>query len=123
VIAREHGWISSAVVECNEDDDLPLLMARLCHRALRRLSTSKRVGTRVKRALGVLRAFTFAMDDQGAWRFNIDVKAVTGIADSGDPEVDIVELLAEVGAAAAQHGSGAASSSTSSSSWASAVSQ
>jgi hypothetical protein len=77
VIAREHGWISSAVVECNEDDDLPLLMARLCHRALRRLSTSKRVGTRVKRALGVLRAFTFAMDDQGAWRFNIDVKAVT----------------------------------------------
>jgi AAA ATPase-like protein len=108
VVAREHGWVSSGVVECNEDDDLPLLMARLCHRALRRLSTGRRVSAGVKRALGVLRAFTFAMDEHGAWRFNIDAKAITGVADSGDPEADIVELLAEVGAAAAQHGSGAA---------------
>lgn len=108
VIARELGWISSGVVECNEDDELPLLMARLCHRALRRLSVGKRVGARVERALGVLRAFTFAMDERGTWRFNIDVKAVKGVADSGDPEADIVELLAEVGAAASQHDSGAA---------------
>lgn len=107
-VARQRGWVSSGVLECNEDDDLPLLMARLCHRALRRLSAGKRVGAAVKRALGVLRAFTFAMDEQGAWRFNIDVKAVTGVADSGDPEADIVELLGEVGAAAALHGSGAA---------------
>jgi hypothetical protein len=106
--AREHGWVSSGVLECNEDDELPILMARLSHRALRRLSASKRVGAGVKRALGVLRAFTFAMDERGLWRFNIDVKAVTGVADSGDPEADIVELLSEVGAAAAQHGSGAA---------------
>jgi hypothetical protein len=108
VTAREHGWISSGVVECNEDDELPLLMARLCHRALRRLSTGKRLSFGVARALGVLRAFTFAMDDQGRWRFNIDVDAVTGVADSGDPEADIVELLAEVGGVASQHGSGAA---------------
>ena len=108
VIARELGWVSSGVVECNEDDDLPLLMARLCHRALRRLSVGRRVGARVERALGVLRAFTFAMDDRGAWRFNLDAQAVTGVADSGDPETDIVELLAAVGAAATQHGSGAA---------------
>lgn len=31
-----------------------------------------------------------------------------GVADSGDPETDIVELLAEVGGVASQHGSGAA---------------
>lgn len=108
VIAREYGWVSSGVVECNEDDELPLLMARLCHRALRRLSMAKRVGDRVERALGVLRAFTFAMDEGGTWRLNVDVKAVRGVADSGDPETDIVELLAEVGAAASQQTSGAA---------------
>lgn len=108
VIAREQGWISSGVVECNEDDELPLLMARLCHRALRRLSLGKRVSSRVERALGVLRAFTFAMDERGVWKFKIDVKEVKGVADSGDPEADIVELLTEVGAAASQHGSGAA---------------
>lgn len=108
VMGREQGWVSSGVVECNEDDELPLLMARLCHRALRRLSLGRRVGARVQRALGVLRAFTFAMDEGGKWRFNIDVQAVKGVADSGDPEADIVELLAEVGAAASQQGSGAA---------------
>ena len=81
-------------------------MARLCHRALRRLSGGGRASGGVKRALGVLRAFTFAMDEHGAWRFNIDVKAIAGVADFGDPEADIVELLAEVGAAAPQHGSG-----------------
>jgi hypothetical protein len=85
-MAREHGWISSGVVECNEDDDLPVLMARLCHRALRRLSVAKHVGAQVERALGVLRAFTFAIDETGKWRFNIDVEAVRGVADSGDPE-------------------------------------
>jgi hypothetical protein len=108
VVAREHGWISSGVVECNEDDELTLLMARLCHRALRRLSLGKRVGGGVDRALGALRSFTFAMDAEGRWRFNIDVQAVKGVADSGDPEADIIELLAEVGAAVSQHGSGAA---------------
>ena len=108
VIARERGWITSGVVECNEDDQLPRLMARLCHRALRKLSVARRMGGSVERALGVLRAFTFAMDGAGTWRFNIDAKAVNGVADSGDPEADIVELLAEVGAAAAQNGSGMA---------------
>lgn len=108
VIARECAWITSGVVECNEDDELPRLIARLCHRALRKLSFAKRMSTSVERALGVLRSFAFAMDESGTWRFNIDAKAVSGIADSGDPEADIVELLAEVGSAAAQHGSGMA---------------
>lgn len=108
VMAREQRWISSGVVECNEDDDLPLLMARLCHRALRRLSMGRRLSSGAERALGVLRAFTIAADTDGRWRFNIDVAAVRGVADSGDLETDIVELLAEVGAAAARHGSGAA---------------
>lgn len=108
VIAREHGWVSSGVVECNEDDDLPLLMAKLCHRALRRMSGTKKLAKGVERGLGVLRAFTFSLDQGGSWRFNIDVAAVKGVADSGDPEMDIVELLAEVGKVASEHGSGAA---------------
>jgi AAA ATPase domain len=108
VIAREHGWVSSGVIECNEDDDLALLMARLCHRSLRRLSTTRRLSSGVERALGVLRAFTLSADTTGTWRFNIDVQAVKGVADSGDPEIDIVELLGEVGKVASEHGSGAA---------------
>ncbi len=108
MIAREFGWISSGVVECNEDDELPLLVARLCQRALRRLSLAMRTSPAVERALGVLRAFTLAIDTGGTWRLKIDAMAVEGVADSGDVEADIVELLVEVGAASAAHGSGAA---------------
>ena len=108
VIARERGWITSGLVECNQDDRLPGLVARICHRALRKLSVGRRLSASVERALGVLRAFTFAADQTGAWQLNIDVAAVKGVADSGDPETDIVELLAEVGAAASRHGSGLA---------------
>ena len=74
---------------------------------VRRLSVGKRVSGRVERALGVLRSFTFAIRTASGV-FNIDVQAVKGVADSGDAEADIIELLSEVGAAAAQHGSGAA---------------
>lgn len=108
VIAREQGWVTSGVVECNEDDELPPLLARLCYRALRKLRLAKRMTAQVERALGVLRAFTFTVDQGGGWRLNIDVKAVSGIADSGDTEADVVELLTEVGSAASQHGSGVA---------------
>jgi hypothetical protein len=97
VMAREQGWISSGVVECNEDDELPLLMARLCHRALRRLSFGKRVSSRVQRALGVLRAFTFAMDERGVWKFKIDAEAVNGVADSGEERGLPVRSPAPVG--------------------------
>src|SRR3954454_19690952 len=106
VMAREQGWITSGVVECNEDDRIPALIAKLSHRTLRRLSRGKRVKDAVLRATGGLKAFTLVMDDGGNWRFQLDVEAVRGVADSGDPETDIGELLTEIGAAAAEQGAG-----------------
>ena len=38
-IARELGWITSGVVECDEGEQLPRIVAKLCHRALRDLET------------------------------------------------------------------------------------
>jgi hypothetical protein len=106
VVAREAGWITSGVVECNEDDALAPLIAQLAHRALRKLSRGKRISKTVRTALGALKAFTLTMDQEGRWRFNIDVDAATGIADSGNLADDIVELLAEVGRASAESGAG-----------------
>jgi hypothetical protein len=105
-MARGQGWISSGVVECNEDDDIRGLVAKLSHRALRALSRRRRTSDSVQRALGVLKAFTFTLDESLKWRFNIDLEAVSGVADSGDPETDIVELLGELGRAAAEQGAG-----------------
>lgn len=106
VVAREKGWITSGVVECNEDDVLPTLVARLAHRSLRRLSRVKRMTARVQRAFGVLRAFTLTLDENLQWALNIDTPAIDGVADSGDREADIVELLSELGTAAADQGAG-----------------
>jgi hypothetical protein len=105
-IAREHGWITSGVLECDEDERLPRIVAKLCHRALRDLDKRRAAGEAMKRAFGVLKAFTLTLGDDGRWRFNIDFDAIHGVADSGDPEVDIVELLEEVGRAASEHGEG-----------------
>lgn len=105
-ITQSEGWVSSGVIECNEDDDVGRVLALLAHRALRRLSRRRRATDAVKRALGVLKAFQWSVDQGGAWRLNIDVEAVSGVADSGHREDDIVELLVEVGAAALEQGSG-----------------
>ncbi len=105
-IAREQGWITSGVVECDEGEQLPRIIAKLCHRALRDLDKRWKAGEAMRRAFGVLKAFTLTLSDDGHWRFNIDFDTVKGIADSGDPEVDIVELLSEVGQAASEHGEG-----------------
>jgi AAA ATPase domain len=105
-IAREQGWITSGVVECDEGEQLPRIVAKLCHRALRDLDKRWKAGQAMRRAFGVLKAFTFTLDEGGKWRFNIDFDAIKGVADSGDPEADIVELLGEVGKAASEHGEG-----------------
>jgi hypothetical protein len=105
-IAREQGWITSGVVECDAGEQLPRIVAKLCHRALRDLDKRWAAGQAMRRAFGVLKAFTLALGEDGHWRFNIDFDAVKGVADSGDPEVDIVELLGEVGRAASEHGEG-----------------
>jgi hypothetical protein len=98
--------VSSGVIECNEDDELSRVLAVLAHRSLRRLSRRRRATDAVKRALGVLKAFQWSVDASGAWSLNIDADAITGVADSGHREDDIVELLREVGGAAAEQGAG-----------------
>lgn len=105
-IARERAWVTSDRLECHEGDELIPTIARVCQHTLRRLSRGKKISHAVERAFGVLRAFTMSLDDTGKWRFNIDFDAIKGVADSGDPETDIVELLSEVGEAASEAGSG-----------------
>jgi hypothetical protein len=106
ISAIEAGWITSGVLECNENDELAPLIARLALHTLRRLSRGKRLTGGLKRAFGVLKAFTWTIDEKGQ-HFRIDVDAISGTADSGDLAMDIVELMAEIGKIAAGQGSGA----------------
>lgn len=54
----------------------------------------------------MLRAFSLMLDDAGRPSLRIDVEAVKGVADSGDPETDIIELFSELGRAAAAQDAG-----------------
>jgi hypothetical protein len=68
------------------------------------MSRVERLRDRAWRALGVLKAFTLAV---GEVELRIDVDAIAGLADSGDLEEDLGDLLAEVGRAAGEGGGGA----------------
>lgn len=64
-------------------------------RLLREMSRKHRIKERVDRALGVVKAFSLAVP--GAVQVKLDVEAASGLADSGDPEQDLTDLLAEIG--------------------------
>jgi hypothetical protein len=69
------------------------------------MSRKHHVKERVERALGVVKAFSVLTP--GGVQLKLDVDAVTGVADSGDPEQDLAELLREIGESAREAGSGA----------------
>jgi hypothetical protein len=64
-------------------------------RLLRETSRRHRVKERVDRALGVVKAFSVAVPS--VVQVKLDVDAASGIADSGDIEQDLTDLLVEMG--------------------------
>lgn len=85
-------------------------MAAALHVAVRELSHPQ--SGEVDHVLGVIKAFA-QKDQPGAklrdrWNPGIDVPAITGRADSGDIEIDLVELFTDVGGLAADVGKGVA---------------
>jgi hypothetical protein len=102
-LALERGWFP-AISEIRHDTELRPLVARMARRVLLAMSRTERNKDRARRALGVLKAFTLKTPD--GFELSIDVDALTGIADSGDLEDDLGDLLVEVGEAASEAGSG-----------------
>jgi hypothetical protein len=104
-LASEAGWATTDVQEVGSQPDFRVTFARMAARLLREISRKHRVKDRVDRALGVVKAFSIAVP--GAVQLKLDVDAASGIADSGDPEQDLSELIAEIGEVAQQTRSGA----------------
>ncbi len=99
-------------LEARPDHSLRRPLASALHQAVRELGHPAPAET--DHVLGVLRAF--AQRDAGGasarlrdrWNPGIAVPAVIGRADSGDVEIDLVELLSDVGGLAADTGRGVA---------------
>ncbi len=105
VLASEAGWATTDVAEVGSQPDFRLAFARMAARLLREMSRKHRVGDRVERALGVVKAFGLAVPS--TLQLKLDVEAATGVADSGDPEQDLTDLLREIGEVARSAQTGA----------------
>jgi len=98
-------------LEARPDQGLRRPLSSALHQAVRELGHPRQ--DEADHVLGVIRAF--AQRDAGpsaklrdVWNPGIDVPAVRGRADSGDIEIDLVELFTDVGGLAADVGRGVA---------------
>ncbi|HET7280185.1 MAG TPA: ATP-binding protein [Dermatophilaceae bacterium] len=98
-------------LEARPDQALRRPLSAALHVAVRELGHPQ--GDDVDHVLGVIKAFAQREAAPGAklrdkWNPGIDAPAVSGRADSGDIEIDLVELLTDVGGLAADVGKGVA---------------
>ena len=111
-MALRAGW-GAGKIEARPDADLRRPLSAALHRAVRDLAVRHRAPDRVEHTLGVLKAFALRSSPADAklrdrWQPGIDAPTVTGRADSGDMEIDLVELFAEVASLAQDVGAGIA---------------
>jgi AAA ATPase domain len=91
-------------VEIGEDGDLTPRLASAFRRILLSMDAKRRIGARVRRALGVLKAFSIRLP--GGPQLDIDIDAIYGPADSGDLATDLSALFVELGEVARDHDTG-----------------
>jgi hypothetical protein len=111
-MAIKRGW-GAGKIEARPDADLRRPLSAALHRAVRDLAIRHRAPERVESVLSVLKAFALRAAPEGAklrerWQPGIDVPAAQGRADSGDIEIDLVELFTDVAELAQDVGTGVA---------------
>lgn len=94
-ISDEIGHVTS-YIEAPEDKNLASLLLPKAQQTLRRLSNVQAAKHAAIKALRALRSFasTFQISTGD---FDVSIKPLTGTADSGDLELDLVDLFIEIG--------------------------
>jgi AAA ATPase domain len=95
-MAQEHN-LTGDLLEASDTGDFTRLLAARLRSMLLDLDRGT-VSSAVKRALGVLKAFTYTLPDGSSISLNVD--AVVGSADSGMLDEDLTALIVAVGEAA-----------------------
>jgi hypothetical protein len=109
--AISRGW-GTGKIEARPDQSLRRPVSAALHMALRELGPRHRDPETMESVLGVVKAFALRQSVDAKvrdrWQPGIDVPAAVGRADSGDMEIDLVELLSDAAGVAADVGSGIA---------------
>lgn len=101
-LARDRG-LRIAFIEASESGDFKRLLVTRLRSVLLELDQGP-VSRAVKRALGILKSFTYTLPDGTS--VSLDVDAVAGSADSGVLSEDMSDLLTALGEAAHDRNSG-----------------
>lgn len=109
--AVKRAW-GTGKIEARPDQSIRIPIAQAVHAAVREVAHRHRDPDRVDEVAGVLKAFalrTGVEDRKGMrWTPPVDVPAARGRADSGDLELDLVELFTDVATLAGDLGVGIA---------------
>jgi hypothetical protein len=100
-------------IEARPDQAMRRPLSAALHMAVRELAPRHRAPHRIDEFLGVLKAFALRSNPPGGklrerWQPGIDVPAANGRADSGDIEIDLVELFTDAASIATDVGTGIA---------------
>lgn len=106
-LAEQYEW-STAKLEGRVGLSLRSSLGRAVHLLLRSLNRRHRLEHRFERVLRVLKSFVITASPSGDFSFKLEADPEPGRADSGDDEVDLTELLIELGEAAASVHTGVA---------------
>ena len=106
--AVRRGW-GTGKLEARPESELRRPLAAALHLAVRELSVRNR--DEADEVLDLVKAFALRSTERGTalrdrWQPGIDVPAASGRADSGDIEIDLVELFTDVAGLAAGAGRG-----------------
>ena len=101
--ASSAGWIA-AKAEVGVEP-LPVALSRALVKAMR-TATGRHPENRVKRLLGVFKAFSLRVEPSGAFAFGVDVEPLAGTADSGRFADDLAALFETLGETARDLGIG-----------------
>lgn len=103
--ARERNW-TTVEAEITKSTEFGARMAHLVRRALLQIAPTARWKDRATRAASVLRSFQLTVAPDGSLTAGLDVETAEGLADSGQLDEDLTDLLVALGEAARQHDSG-----------------
>jgi hypothetical protein len=100
-------------IEARPEQPMRRSLSAALHMAVRELAPRHRAPDRIDEFLGVLKAFALRANPAGGklrerWQPGIDVPAAAGRADSGDIEIDLVELFTDAASIATDVGTGIA---------------
>lgn len=90
--AERLGW-ATARIESQQGRSLRWPLARAMQRAVRAMSIRYRASEALTHLVSVVKAFSLRLDPSGSLVIGIDVSPATGVADSGDFELDLTELF------------------------------